>query len=183
MICLNDKCYCSRSNKVDCSVRNVELCNNILCPRHCWEIPLDHKFPVCYADFSNFCTKYYHDLESAECPFCGSFDTKVTYHIKGRYFATRNGKALVDYIFRVTCRNCKSRIGDIRMNHIEKDDEQMIRLGKLAAIWKWNGYGKRKVDKDKYVEELEERHNKNIQFKKDMMLLKEIQNVALKECE
>lgn len=184
MYCYNDKTYCHRSHPAYCQDKGVDNCNNILCHRHIWEIPISNNIPVCYSDFSEHCRDYFNNLNPAECPFCGSYDTKVTYHIKGRYFATQNGKELVDYIFRVSCRNCKSRIGDIRMNRIEKDNEHQIRLGKLVAIWKWNGYGKRKVDKDKYAEELEKLHNKKIQFKKDMMLLKEIQNVAmLKEFE
>lgn len=155
MIAYKDKCYCQRSNKIYCQENEVELCNNILCNRHCWEIPKGVN-RICYADFSNFCIKFFHDLEPAECPFCDSYNTKTTYRIKCRTFTVKGGKELIDCVFRVSCKNCKSQIGEIRLNNIEKGDENTIKLGKLASIWKWNGYGKRQVNKEKREAELKQ---------------------------
>lgn len=171
-MCFNDKTYCSRSNRLHCQVNKVEPCNNIFCHRHIWEIPVTNNIPVCYSDFSENCKTYFNEVESAECPFCGSYDTKITYRIKGKYFQKSNGNELVDYVFRASCNVCKSQTGAIRMNNIEKNNEHSIKLGKLATIWKWNGYGKRKVNKEHRANEIEKLQEKKAQLKEAMKILK-----------
>lgn len=170
MICYKDKCYCQRSNKIYCQENNVELCNNILCYRHCWKIPKGVE-RICYADFSDFCTKFFHNLEPAECPFCGSYESRLTYRIKVKHISSLDGN-IVDYIFRVSCKKCKSQVGEITLTYVKQDDKNTIKLGKLASIWKWNGYGKRQVDKEKRDKELEKVREERIQFEEVKRLLK-----------
>lgn len=136
MFCLNDKCYCNRSNENYCKDKELEVCKNVLCNRHTFEIINPNNFPVCFSDFGEHCKDYITEIIPNPCPLCNSTDLKIYSRVVGTS-VTPTGKQIGTYTFKIKCK-CGLKYDGIKISNLEKNNKKDIELGKVAVILKWN---------------------------------------------